>query len=439
MITYMIYILKVSFIFTILYSFYLLFFRQLSFFNLNRLLLLLLPIVSFLIPLIEINLASTITLKTELMPFDNFVSDLNAARIYTMKENSQFKYIQFIQITYLLGIIIYTFRLFNTILKTFILKNNSEQTPRTDCKLHKSNINKVFTFFNYIFIPRELHINKLETIITHEKAHVKLKHTYDLIFSEVIIVVFWFNPMAYFYKKSLKAIHEYQADKIVLNSNISKLNYINLLLEPFNTGSTSELSCYFNEITLKKRIEMIVKGSSPNLKKLKYILFVPVILLLIFLISDSAVNFQGNSLKINKLTSVKKNIPSIKPIEDKYSPRISSAYGMRIHPVDKVHKMHYAVDISAKFGVPIIATADGTVILKEFKPEGYGRVVIVKHNETYSSLYSQMSAFNVEKGQAVKVGDVIGFVGSSGLSTGPHLHYEVRRNGERVDPEDYFQ
>ncbi|MEM8901579.1 MAG: M23 family metallopeptidase, partial [Bacteroidota bacterium] len=91
-------------------------------------------------------------------------------------------------------------------------------------------------------------------------------------------------------------------------------------------------------------------------------------------------------------------------------------------------------------GTDVRDTADGVVIEVSYKKEGegYGRKIIIQHNDTYSTLYSQLSGFNVKEGNTVKQGEVIGYVGSSGKSTGPHLHYEVWKEGEKVNPEDYF-
>jgi murein DD-endopeptidase MepM/ murein hydrolase activator NlpD len=114
--------------------------------------------------------------------------------------------------------------------------------------------------------------------------------------------------------------------------------------------------------------------------------------------------------------------------------------GMRMHPITKQKKMHKGVDFVAKKGTPVIATADGRIIKKTFEQEGkgYGRYLAIQHDNVYVSVYTQLSGFNAEVGDVVKKGDVIGYVGSSGISTGAHLHYEVHKNGERVNPVDYF-
>jgi murein DD-endopeptidase MepM/ murein hydrolase activator NlpD len=127
--------------------------------------------------------------------------------------------------------------------------------------------------------------------------------------------------------------------------------------------------------------------------------------------------------------------PSAVPLNEKY--KISSGFGMRMHPVLKVKKRHFGVDLVAPMGTAVHATADGEVIKVSYH-KGYGNHIVIKHDDVYESLYAQLSETKVEVGQKVKKGDIIGAVGSSGMSTAPHLHYEVIENGSRVDPKSFF-
>lgn len=113
--------------------------------------------------------------------------------------------------------------------------------------------------------------------------------------------------------------------------------------------------------------------------------------------------------------------------------RLTSRFGMRVHPIYHIRKMHTGIDLSAPSGTPIKAVAGGTVVFSGWWG-GYGKVVIIDHGGGISTLYGHCSALYVSKGQYVKQGQVIAEVGSTGLSTGPHLHFEVRKNGKPVDP-----
>lgn len=131
-------------------------------------------------------------------------------------------------------------------------------------------------------------------------------------------------------------------------------------------------------------------------------------------------------------------IPAIQPVANKELIALASGYGMRIHPVYKVRKMHTGVDFAAAIGTPIYATADGLVDKVEVSFSGYGKVLEIDHGFGYRTRFAHMHGFNVRYGQKVKRGDLIGYVGDTGLSTAPHLHYEVFVNGLHVNPIHYF-
>ena len=130
--------------------------------------------------------------------------------------------------------------------------------------------------------------------------------------------------------------------------------------------------------------------------------------------------------------------PAIQPINNKDLNRVASGYGYRIDPVYKTTKFHAGLDFSAPQGTPIYATADGTVTTSGNSGNGYGNHVIINHGYGYETLYGHMVRVKSRSGQAVKRGEVIGWVGSTGKSTGPHCHYEVHKNGEKINPIYFF-
>jgi murein DD-endopeptidase MepM/ murein hydrolase activator NlpD len=130
--------------------------------------------------------------------------------------------------------------------------------------------------------------------------------------------------------------------------------------------------------------------------------------------------------------------PAIQPVSNKDLNRIASGYGYRIDPVYKTTKFHAGLDFSAPQGTPIYATADGVVSTAGSTGNGYGNHVIINHSYGYETLYGHMVRVKVRNGQAVKRGEVIGWVGSTGKSTGPHCHYEVHKNGEKINPIYFF-
>lgn len=131
-------------------------------------------------------------------------------------------------------------------------------------------------------------------------------------------------------------------------------------------------------------------------------------------------------------------LPAIQPVSNKELKRLSSGFGMRIHPILKVRKMHPGVDFSAPKGTPVYATGDGVIKKVRSSFGGYGKQIEVDHGYGYITKYAHLSAFNVKKGQKVKRGECIGYVGSSGRSTAPHLHYEVHKEKKKINPVHFF-
>ena len=154
-------------------------------------------------------------------------------------------------------------------------------------------------------------------------------------------------------------------------------------------------------------------------------------------------NFQKKSY--NDIEGMIKNkekllaaTPAIQPISNKDLSRMASGFGYRIDPVYKTVKMHAGLDFAAPQGTPIYSTADGVVKLAGNTGNGYGNYVIINHGYGYETLYGHQYKIKVKSGQRVKRGELIGWVGSTGKSTGPHVHYEVHKNGRHIDPIYFF-
>lgn len=147
---------------------------------------------------------------------------------------------------------------------------------------------------------------------------------------------------------------------------------------------------------------------------------------------------QSKSLdEIVKLAAEKEkmlsSIPAIKPIKNEDETRMASGYGMRMHPLLKYRKMHNGMDFTAPTGTPIYASGNGTVS-RANRSATFGKVVYIEHGYGYKTVYAHMSRIVAKKGQKVKRGDLIGYVGNTGRSAAPHLHYEVHKNGRPVNP-----
>lgn len=132
------------------------------------------------------------------------------------------------------------------------------------------------------------------------------------------------------------------------------------------------------------------------------------------------------------------SMPAIQPISNKELTRLASGFGMRIHPIHKIRKMHTGIDFTAPQGTPIYAVGNGRVTKVRNNFSGYGKEIEIDHGYGFVTKYAHMSAFNVKKGQTVKRGECIGYVGSTGTSTGPHVHYEIIKDGKKIDPAPYL-
>ncbi|WP_046746148.1 M23 family metallopeptidase [Kordia zhangzhouensis] len=152
---------------------------------------------------------------------------------------------------------------------------------------------------------------------------------------------------------------------------------------------------------------------------------------------------QSKSLdEIAKLAEDKEkflaSIPAIQPVNNENLTRMASGYGMRNDPFTKARKMHWGMDFTAPRGTPVYASGDGVVIRADNSSSGFGKHIRIDHGYGYISLYAHLSKYNVRQGTKVKRGDLIGFVGSTGRSQAPHLHYEIHKNGEKIDPINFY-
>jgi murein DD-endopeptidase MepM/ murein hydrolase activator NlpD len=132
------------------------------------------------------------------------------------------------------------------------------------------------------------------------------------------------------------------------------------------------------------------------------------------------------------------SIPAIQPVSNEDLTRMASGYGMRTDPFNKTRKMHFGMDFTAPRGTPIYAAGDGVVVRADSNSSGYGNHIRIDHGYGYMSLYAHLYKYNVGKNQKVKRGDLIGFVGSTGRSEAPHLHYEVFKDGDRINPINFY-
>ncbi|MFO7655917.1 MAG: M23/M56 family metallopeptidase [Bacteroidales bacterium] len=409
--------------------------RKLTYFQLNRMYLLSGLIFSFFIPGLKFSILK--------VPPDSMLSNIAEITVYepdfqlftTINSSNGFninKFLQAIALVYFSGITILFFRHLFSIIRIIRLMHCSEKTYFGKLKIIKTNTPVPFTFFNKIFLPKNL---DSQMIIEHEAAHIIQFHWFDLILAEIATILLWFNPFVVLYKRSLRLQHEYLADSYVVRDGTRIENYLGNMLKQVYDVSTGGLFSYFYCKTIKKRIVMITKNKTSVKFKGIYLLVLPLIIGLLMAFSFST---DKNNLKLPDVPEInpQEYVPSIFPVDINKVTTVNG-YGDRIHPFTKKHVFHYAIDFALEEGENIYSTATGMVIEASFDSQR-GNYIFIRHNDEYSTFYSHLKEILVKPGDKVQKGGLIGYVGNTGYSTGSHLHYEVHKNGEKINPKDYL-
>jgi bla regulator protein blaR1 len=308
-----------------------------------------------------------------------------------------------------------------------------------------------------VLIPREIlgHLTETEweCVIRHELAHYKRRDIPINLLAYLLASVHWFNPAVWFGLQRMRIDQENACDATVLSSSELKEPYAASMVKLLEIGVsqkivTAGVGFFGNKKQLKRRIVMI-RDYQPSKKKISLIglslLLAAAILTLPSAFADSK---PAPSKEIEEAAQpLVEIIPAAKTNDESASDesaielslqlpkgsKISSPFGYRIHPVSSKKSLHDGIDIAGKKGTDIVAAAEGKVILAE-TVSAKGLTVTIEHNKVWSTEYRHLDKLSVKEGDEVKEGDLIGLMGSTGDSTGPHLHFSVLKNGEYVDP-----
>ncbi len=303
------------------------------------------------------------------------------------------------------------------------------------------------SFLNHIFIGKDDYQKGVSPkLLIHELAHVQQGHTYDILFVELVSIVFWFNPVLRLYSKAIRVNHEYLADRAVIKRHQDIGDYQLQLIQYISKFRSPAFTSHLNYSFTKKRFEMMKKKISKTSATITIAVLIPILFLALMAFSPAVKkierSLEAGVPSIGTLISLEvfeaeNRIPSILPIDKSALHRVSSGFGERIDPITKEKRWHLGLDFTAETGVNVLATADGTITFADYN-SGYGNHIKIDHGEGYVTLYAHMHELKVSAGESVKIGDVIGSVGSSGKSDKPHLHYEVIKDGKRVNPENFI-
>ena len=419
---YLVYILKVNIVFTVLYLFYNLIINRLTFYSLNRLFLISIIPFSFMIPALNLGITKYGISVNEIPVFEGYSIPIQYNTVSEINHSFTGNLGHVLLILYIIGLLFYVFRLVLNSFKLYRIKHSSPNRKSDGFLLIETQIPLAFSWFKWIFIPQNKENPCDPAIIQHEKIHADCKHSIDLILTELFVAVIWFNPAVYFFRKSIKINHEFHVYDRLLKLGINKSWYLKLIYDQLGSGmNLIGLYNYFNGFTIKKRIDMITKNKSNKKQLLRYLLFIPLTVILMAAFSTK-----------------KGSVPELFPIKKGEYTKITSRYGKEFkNPATNKVTVHKGIDIKADEGVAVMATADG-IILKSEEHEGYGNLVVIDHGDGFESLYAHLRNFNTVKGKTVKKGEIIGYVGNTGYSTAPHLHFEIHFNDKKVDPEKYI-
>ncbi len=279
------------------------------------------------------------------------------------------------------------------------------------------------------------------------KRSVKVKRTLMLLVALVLVGFLGFISFSYVIKSPSQLAQERELENLKLHFQLlsKRIDESSNVLEDIQDRDNNIYRVYFEAKPISKEQRMAGFGGVNRYKSLEGFensTMIKEVTKKIDVLSKQLV-VQSKSLdEIVKMAKNKKemlaSIPAIQPVANKDLKRMASGYGYRIHPIYKTRKFHAGMDFSAPKGTPIYATGNGIVEYTKTSRRGYGNQVKIDHGFGYKTLYAHLDKYAVRKRQKVKRGDLIGYVGSSGTSTAPHLHYEVTKGDKKVNPVYYY-
>jgi murein DD-endopeptidase MepM/ murein hydrolase activator NlpD len=295
---------------------------------------------------------------------------------------------------------------------------------------------------NYKYNPNTLNYEKINSTLWDKFKRLSYYLIASVVVSVLILSFSFYNIKSFIQKEAAKENQSLRQEISVFNKDL------NLILEVLNDIQNKDDNIYraiFEADPYPDYKRKLGTGGNPiKFKKYENIEYGELVVEIVQKLEliEKKLSSQSKSFdEVFEITKEKqkmlKAIPSIQPINNRDLTRIASGFGMRMHPIYKILKMHKGMDFTAPVGTEIYATGDG-VIEKVGWTGGYGKTILINHGYGYKTRYAHCSKFKCKKGQKVKRGDHIGYVGNTGQSTGPHLHYEVFKNKRQINPVNFF-
>jgi murein DD-endopeptidase MepM/ murein hydrolase activator NlpD len=263
-----------------------------------------------------------------------------------------------------------------------------------------------------------------------------------IVFSFSILSVSFYNIRKHINKEASKESQNIRQEITAFNSDLT--NILNVLNDIQQRDDNIYRSIFETKPYPEHKRQLGTGGNPMKFKKyegLKHEEIITEIAQKIELIEKKLAAQSTSFDEVFELTKAKqdmlKSIPSIQPVSNRDLKRIASGFGYRMHPIYKILKPHPGIDFAAPKGTEIYATGDG-IVERVAWTGGYGKAIMIDHGYGYKTRYAHCSKYNCRVGQKVKRGDLIGFIGNTGQSTGPHLHYEVLKNKKPINPINFF-
>jgi len=295
---------------------------------------------------------------------------------------------------------------------------------------------------NYKYNPDTLDYEEIRLTLWGKIKTLSYYLIASIVFSIIILSVSFYNIRNYITKEAAK-------ENLSLRQEISVFNKdLNLILDVLNDVQDRDDNIYraifeTDPYPNHKR-QLGTGGNSMKYKKYENMQYEDLVVEIAQKLEliEKKLSSQSKSFdEVFELTKEKqvmlKAIPSIQPISNRDLTRIASGFGLRMHPIYKILKMHKGMDFTAPVGTEIYSTGDG-IVEKIGWTGGYGKTILINHGYGYKTRYAHCSKYNCRRGQKVKRGDLIGYVGNTGQSTAPHLHYEVFKNKRQINPVNFF-
>jgi len=448
----LVYLVKANLALVLCWALYRVAFRKLTFFQWNRIYLMGSVILSLLLPLFRLQWDTSVVVASDMGGIDWDQVDYLASTPVALAPHTD----PWMPQTVLLFI-------YTTVAIIFLIRSGwkMHHLLRNLGPSHRIGKGRVkvfvqdhrmgsFTLFRRIYLDRYSYENQSPYVLRHEMAHAVQLHSLDVLFMEFVTALLWFNPWSFVLLRYVRENHEYIADRSAYGNPSSLAEYLQCLKAETIREFAPVPASYFKSSTIKKRIIMLTNHRSKKRNLWRYLGILPLAAIMLVLFHTPAT--QGNAMAANLSgtwlgipyatvpysTVAEAGIPSIFPLPEKYKDKITWGFNKKaVHPITKKEVTHLGIDVAAPLGTAVSATAGGVV--RKASAEGdWGKLVVIEHGQGFSTFYAHLDEIDVEAGMKVTVGQVIGKVGNTGQSTGPHLHYEVRKNEDQVNPSDYY-